>query len=124
MSITREFVKAQFARLGQLSFPPKDTKELKELEAALMTADTETMAKIVVDDWIRGSEKWPLPANLYAAIEVLRDRKRQDEAAQLPAWRRPIECDECGDSGWRVVTRGDREGVEPCKHFAKSKGAA
>lgn len=121
MSIQREFVKAQFARLGQLSFPPKDAKELKELEAALMTAGTETMAKIVIDDWIRASEKWPVPANLYAVIDVLRERKRRDEAAQLPPWRRAIQCAECDDSGWRVVKRGVSEGVERCVH---AKGAA
>ena len=123
MSVGSEYAKTQMARLGVFTKGTPQTKAgMRELEDAITSADSEDQARAVVTDWIHEHSEWPTPAAIYAALGVIRDRRAADTEATIPPWRQPIKCSDCGDSGWRPVTRGAAIGVERCN--CKAKGAA
>ncbi len=93
MSVNPEYAKTQMARLGVFTKGTPQTKAgMRDLEGAIVSAA------------------------IYTAIGVIRARRKADTESNTPPWRRPIQCNTCGDTGWRVVHRGEHEGVEPCNH--------
>jgi hypothetical protein len=111
MTITRDFAKKQCARFSGRN-APQTGEALKEIENAIMSADSEVQAKAVIDDWIHEHEGWPAPAHVYGALQVIRDRMRLNETPL----HKELLCAFCNDTGFRVVSKGEYDGAVRCDH--------
>ena len=98
MPISKQAAQAQMDRMGQLSFPPKTRAEVGEILAALMLADSESIAEFFVSDWIDTQREWPKPYDVRAKIRDVNSESK----------RTTIKCGICGGSGismvWFLVT--------------------
>src|SRR5690349_20025792 len=93
MAIDKKTAQTQMDRLGQLSYPPKTRAEAGEILAALMLADSKSIAEFCVSEWVDTQREWPKPADIRTKI-----REVNAESKKIT-----IKCDICGGSGIRTV---------------------
>jgi hypothetical protein len=105
--ISSEFATTQLNRLGGLNFFPTPKKgdsiaqaAFKELRLALECAASDSIAKIVVDDWLNNNADAPKPAELR---KMAYDENERLERAERDKYRPPppraAHCYLCQDFG-------------------------
>jgi len=105
--IDPKFATEQIERLSGLNFFPKPVKgdtasiaAFKELRLALECANSDSIGKRVVDDWIRTSPDAPKPAELRRAAYDENERAEANERAQYkPPAPKEAYCGRCQDTG-------------------------
>jgi len=110
--ISSTFATEQIQRLSGLSFFPTPKKgdpasiaAHKELRLALECAATDSIGKIVVDDWLKNNADAPKPAELRRAAYDENERLEREEAAKYkPPEPRRAHCYQCQDFGIMETT--------------------
>ena len=74
----------------------------------------------IIRECVESSSYCPTDTDLLA---VARGLTARDQPALKP-WNPHPKCPECGDSGWRTVTRGGLSGAERCPCKSEKAGAA
>lgn len=106
--ISRVFCREQIARLTQLRGYPKRTENsdptevkaaLSELLDALQIAETEDIAKSVIDGFVHEWRECPVPADIRRACHAANGARGREYAIK------PTNCSRCGDTGWQIVHR-------------------
>lgn len=113
--ISTEFATVQLNRMSGLNFFPIPKKgddlaisAFRELRLALECAATDSIGKVVVDDWIRNNADAPKPADLRTAAYVENERhERQKSASYAPPMPPKAHCPACQDSGVVESTGSD-----------------
>lgn len=110
MSASRDLCKQQIARLASTKkFPnPVEFPEaIGELVNTLQTATCDEHAIAAIDGWLADYPNCPAPSELR---NILRATAREEWAEP----EKPIGCERCDNTGWKIGRNGDYEYAVPC----------
>lgn len=117
--ITEKHLSAQIKRLLRLPFAPSELEDARAIaeEYARHLRRLRSAEEVVnAVDLVMGSAiRCPPPAEVAQAVDSVRqEHERRRAEQQEPPWKRPVQCGDCQDTGWVVVTGPRGDGVKRC----------
>ena len=108
MSPSKEFIERQIRRLDGMRGFPHTEEGVEDLATAFAEASSEKAIESFITEWKRTYPYAPTPADIYAALGA----PEEPRYWKIPE---PTKCDKCGDTGWRIITKGMNTGALRCE---------